>query len=163
MKKFFLLLVCFLCTVNLTSQTITQGDLTFLKDVSMLDFSFDFTEASIIGMSESEFAVYETDWDEDRPRYTGRFFEGLEGKLKSKLFVGSYPDAPYKAVMKVLNIQRKGTIQSLIIFTAKDSDEVLCIINLTGEGGTFGTHLNLIGDGMEASGEKLGILLRRNR
>lgn len=160
MRHLLILITSIVFAAGLQAQQIRQGSLTFLKDQTRLQFDIDFTQANIIGMSEKEYSAYETDWLKDRPRYTGRFYNALENQLEGKYFlIGRQPDATYKAVMQVEQINRDGTVYATIVFTPKDSDQVLCTVTLIGKGGTFGTHLNLIGDGMQNCGKQLGKLL----
>lgn len=162
MRYTFILIATLLFALNTQAQQIQQGDLAFLHDQTRLQFEFDFSQASIIGMSEEAYSAYEEDWLKDRPRYTGRFYNALENQLEGKYFlVGNQPAAAYEARMQVEQINRDGTIYATIVFTPKDNDHVLCTISLIGKGGTFGTHLNLIGDGMQSCGKQLGKLLRK--
>lgn len=111
-------------------------------------------------MSEEEFAAYEDDWFKDRPKYMGRFYNGFHDCTGMELFmIGSKIEADYKAVMDVLQITNKGTVYADVVFTAKDDDTKLCVIRIVGKGGTFGTTLNLIGDGMNNCGKQLGKIL----
>ncbi len=158
MKKFcFLLVVIFLLPFAASAQQLVQGNLSFLKGQTFLDCSVDFSQASILGMTEDEIAVQEEDWWKDRHNYVGRFYEGINSKLmKKSLFVGKHENASYRAELVVRQVEKNGNMLSeFVISSTENPEEILCKIVVSATGGRFGSFLNLLGDGMEHTGEIL--------
>lgn len=159
MKKICIILLAITLMPFFTSaQNIVLGNLAFLKGQNYVDFNVDFSQAGILGMSEKEIAVQEKDWWKDRHIYVGRFLESLNAKLNRKaLYVGKHENASYNMTLVARQVEKNGNILSEIIFTSKTNpDECLCKIIMNASGGTFGTFLNLLGDGMENTGKALG-------
>ena len=138
MKKFIivqLLLACFV--VCMTAQTVTKNELPKgLQNVRM-SFEVDFSQALILGMSESDFGKYEQDWYEDKPAIVRNFKAGTNVALGKSYGVGDYKDAKY--VVKV------------IVNTITDTGFMICDVDILDEGENVLFHLDHLTGGKEPS------------
>lgn len=143
----------------MTAQTIT-GSLKELASFGKANIEVDFSDASIHYMTEEEFAQYEQDWKKDKPEVIADFIEGVTDKLKGRLVVGTCLKTPFLLKVLVQNVTTKGDyICDVLVF---NEENVLATIkNVKADGGTIGSKLNLIKDGAEHTGEKLGKLFSR--
>lgn len=148
-----------LCTFScaMSAQTIT-GSLKEFALFGKANIEVIFADASIHGMQEEDFAVVERDWYKDKPEIVYDFIGGVAEKLKDRFTIGTRLNTPYKIKAYVQNISKKGDYTCDAIFF-KDEMEIASIKSIKADGGTFGTKLNLIKDGAEHTGEKLGKML----
>ena len=67
MKKLFVICLLLVCSMaNLSAQTVTKNTLPKnLKGVHM-NFEVDFSQAMILGKTETEYSEYEKDWNKDK-------------------------------------------------------------------------------------------------
>ena len=63
--KLFLSVLLICVSFSASSQVVSIGSLDEVKDVQRFRFEADFSEAIIHGLSVSDFAIYEPDWDKD--------------------------------------------------------------------------------------------------
>lgn len=160
--KFFTAAFFVLCSHCLFSQTITQGNMKFLKGESRLNCVIDYSETTITGFSEEEFKDWFATLDEDSTFYAKRFFSGVVNELGNRfLLVGNQPKAKYNAIIRIMQISPKGDVMAVCDFTLASSPDKLCSVQLTGDGGRIGTFMGLVGDGMNELGEHFGKFLRK--
>ena len=114
-----------------------------------------------IGRTLEGIAEYEPDWYKDQPRYEGRFIEGFEKKLNKrkidKILLLVSPDkydttinAALVVKVNIHSVDTNGNTKAVVEFIG--AEETQKTIVMRGEGGVFGTWLNLFGDGMESLG-----------
>lgn len=124
-----------------------------------------------IGRTIEGIAEYEPDWYKDQPRYEGRFLEGFEKKLVkrkiNKICLLVSPDeydatanAALVVKINIHSVDTHGNTKAIVEFSA---DETSKTIVMRGEGGVFGTWLNLFGDGMESLGENIVEYIYKNK
>lgn len=124
-----------------------------------------------IGRTIEGIAEYEPDWYKDQPRYEGRFLEGFEKKLVkrkiNKICLLVSPDeydatanAALVVKINIHSVDTHGNTKAVVEFCA---DETSKTIVMRGEGGVFGTWLNLFGDGMESLGENIVEYIYKNK
>ena len=150
-----------LCTFSfaMSAQTIT-GSLKEFALFGKANIEVIFADASIHGMQEEDFAAVERDWYKDKPEIVYDFIGGVAEKLKVRFTIGTRLSTPYQIKVYVQNISKKGDYTcDAIVF--KEDVEIASIKSIKADGGTFGTKLNLIKDGAEHTGEKLGKLLSK--
>lgn len=153
-------LLCISCCLYTSAQKIEKGNLDTLKNQNELQFEINYSQVSICGQNEEQFAQTEKDWYLDRPRYEGRLYEGINNYLTNNYFIVSNTiHSKYKATLYPILIDRKGNIKSRLEIVDTTTNNMVCIVSIYGEGGTFGTMLNLIGDGMQSTGKQIGLLL----
>lgn len=161
MKRFWLLALLFL-PITVSAQKITSGDLKFLKNETRLNTIIDFSKAQLVGDPEGGRTKLEAFLALDSTYLIQRFYDGVADELEGRYFlVGNQPDARYEAVIQVQQVAEKGKTWSMVEFSNRETKEVLCTVQLMGNGGHFGTFLNLWGDGLRDSGESFGELLRK--
>lgn len=125
-----------------------------------------------IGRTIEGIAEYEPDWYKDQPRYEGRFIKGFDEKrIKRKidkiclLVTPDKYDANAKAALVVKvnihSVDTNGNTTAIVEFVG--ADETPKTIVMRGKGGTFGTWLNLFGDGMESLGEDIVEYIYKNK
>ncbi len=159
MKRVLAISFLLLSAVTLQAQDFT-GSVEGLAREGKAKLVIDYSEALIHGMSEQEFAVYEQDWYDDKYEIMGKFQSSFAEELDDYLVCHRNVKSPFTIVVKVNKISKKGnTVLSMHIFEDDGSgneNEVATIIDLEGDGGTFGTKLNLIKDGAVSTGENAG-------
>lgn len=155
------LMLCALCGVSsmMSAQTVT-GSFKELASFGKANIEINFSDASIHSMTEEDFAEYEQDWSKDKPGVIADFIDGVTDKLKGGLVVGTRLKTPFLLKVLVQNITTKGDYTCDVV-VLNDEKEVAAIKTVKADGGTFGSKLNLIKDGAEHTGEKLGKLLSR--
>jgi len=147
-----------------SAQKIKSGDLKFLKNETMLSTKIDFSKAQLNGNTENGRTRLEAFLALDSAYIIQRFYDGVADELEDYYFlVGNQPEARYEAVIQVQLVAENGSTWSMVEFSDRETKEVLCTVQLMGNGGRFGTFLNLWGDGMRDSGENFGEFLRKNQ
>ena len=161
MRRSLILLVClFSLLSSLSAQKMTEGSLAPLKKGGKTKVILDFSDASIHGMTVEDFAVYEQDWEIDKPIIISKFMLGLGEKCPSIRF-GTELDGEITLLVKVLSINTKGDYACEAIIMNSQEEKIAHITDLNAKGGTFGSKLNLIKDGAEHTGKSLGKFLKR--
>jgi len=140
---------------------IEYGSLRELAKAGIANFEVDYSNAIIHGMSEEEFAEYELDWDKDMPQILAYFRSNLTDRAGEYLALVTKKEVPLTLRWVVLSINTKGDTQSELHVLNSEGVVLAKIIELNGEGGTFGSKLNLIKDGAKSSGKKAGSFLKR--
>lgn len=161
MKRF---IICLLAISPLFAQAqkIKSGNLDFLKGEWKLHTEIDFSQAQYVGDQGYGQAILNSVLESDSSALLKRFYTAVTDELDNRYFlVGNQPDAKYKAIMYVQQVTANGKVYSIFIFSPIDSDENLCTMEVIGDGGHFGTFLNLFGDGMKDAGEIFGKVLRK--
>lgn len=154
MKKLSLVILFAIFSTFAFGQTFS-GSLAGLASAGRAKVSIDFSEASIHGMSEEEFQVYEKDWIKDLPLIKRKFIGALSNKLNGAILVGTSVKSDYSINVIVYSISTKGNYVCDVIINVGEN-EVAKIQGIKADGGTFGSKLNLIKDGAEHTGEQLG-------
>ncbi len=160
MKKVFLVVAVLLISGLAIKAQVFQGDFSVLKDLSRVRMEFDFSQADIHGMTEEEFANYESDWLTDKPEVLARFLDECNKKCGNVIYVGKYKDSPYCIRILVHTITIKGDYDIDAILEDNEGKILGSILSIRERGGKFGTKLNLIKDGAEHTGELTGTLLK---
>lgn len=162
MKRYLLLLCAVVAWMPYAeAQILQEGSLEVLRGETMVNFEADYSKASIMNMTEEEFATYEQDWEKDKPEIVSRISHGIEKSLDQKILFGRFPKADYTLRWEVLHINKKGDTISKVYVVNKQGDVCAVVADVRGDGGTFGSKLNLIKDGASESGEKFGKYLRK--
>lgn len=162
MKKSLLLaVISIVFAFNSNAQEIEKGTLQSLKGQKKVNFVVDYSKTSFNGKNEKSFSEYETDWYKDKTEVISYIIDGVLKEVKDYILIGEYPDAEYTLTLYPDLIERKGDTEAHAELTDK-SGNVLCVIeDIEGEGGTFGTKLNLIKDGSKEIGANFGKFLKK--
>ena len=105
MKKLFVICLLLVCSMaNLSAQTVTKNTLPKnLKGVHM-NFEVDFSQAMILGKTETEYSEYEKDWNKDKETIVRNFRVATNLAIGKSYKVGEYKDATYVIKVKVNTI-----------------------------------------------------------
>ena len=159
MKKLIISIVLLATTICANAQKISSS-LDGLSTQKFLNVAVDFSEASIHGMCEEDFAELETDWEKDKPSIIAKIISNMSEKLEGRFVFGLKKPESYTLKIHVNTISIKGNFNFDVIVLKADGQEEAKIENLNAKGGTFGSALNLIGDGAEQSGKVIAKILK---
>lgn len=153
------------CITNLNSQNLDHAIL----------IVFNYENGIYRGVFEDEVINTEGDWYVDRPRYENEFLEEFNKLISKKggnprMGVICTPEyltelgnisAPIIKI-EILTIDNKGNLTASVILQNINNPKLESSPKIFKcEGGTFGTWLNLVGDGMEALGSAVGNYVRK--
>ena len=132
----------------------------------MIIISIEYKNGVYKGKLEAELALDEEDWYIDRSRYESRFYNNLSERLKkiriNKPILVRTPEQfaeiedlyNYGIIVDIKSVDGKGNVYAHVTLINKKSNiKETKLINA--EGGTFGTWLNLFGDGMASLGVQI--------
>ncbi len=155
--------ILLLLPLALSAQKIKSGSLAFLKEEKSLNIIFDVSKARMMGASNESESMIIPLWNTDSTLLMKRFYYGVKDELEKRYFIfGDVPEANYKAVFHIQQVGNDGTVYSVVEFSPNKGDEILCTVEMVGNGGRLGTFLSLVGDGFDDLGETMGKLLKRN-
>lgn len=162
MRKIVFASLLLICAVYANAYNM-QGDLNFMKKQSKLHLIADFSHTQILGVEGAQLSEWKATLGEDSTLYIKRFYNGVVDGLENRfLLVGDQPNAEYKVLMTIEQVDTKGTVYATFVFTPmNDDNNILCTLQMVGKGGHIGTFLNLFCDGMRSLGEDFGELLRK--
>ena len=144
------------------AQRLEVGPLDVLKGERNVNVNIDYSNATIMHMSEEEFAEYEDDWDDDQPIIFGCFLENANRALDDILYLTKTNKANYTLHWVIFSIDTKGNIRSDVYLENNDGEVLAIIEGVNGEGGMFGTKLNLIKDRAQDASKQLGKFLAKH-
>lgn len=160
MKKLFITVsILVLVSISGFAQKIQEGSLNAIKGCDKINLEVDYSSAIIHGRTEADFAIYEEDWYKDKPGIIELIREGIEDKNQKITITYNFKSIPTIRVI-VDKITSKGDTNCHAEIIDAEGSVVCKIVNIFGEGGTFGTNLNLIKDGSSSVGECLGKFLK---
>lgn len=132
MKKIILLFAVVLFALSLQAQVVTVNEMSSIKPGSKINYFIDFSQASIMGMTETDFSNYEKDWQDDKPSIKGKFLKGVNFKLDDVLRLGTYKDSPYTLKIIVTTITDLGNIICDASLINSDGKELFHVKNISG-------------------------------
>lgn len=153
-----ILMISFVMTGH--SQVVSSGSLDVLRGQGRVNVDLDFSEASIHGMDEESFAIYESDWDRDKDEIKLAFI-GEALTTCNNLILGTFSNAEYTIKVIVLSITPKGDYFCKANVLNKSGDVLATIDGIRANGGKIGSKLNLIKDGAKHTGESFGKFLSK--
>lgn len=156
--KFILISTILLLSYNEVMAQSVKGIFTDIKDVRRYKFEADFSQASIHGLVECDFAVYEPEWNNDLSQVILKFTSSATEELSNYgVLISPNIESDYKMIWKVFSISKKGNVVSdVVIINCATGETIIQLSDINAKGGTFGSKMNLIGDGAIHAGEKLG-------
>lgn len=159
MKRFLLSFLLLTASICINAQTVT-GSLDGLFSQKYLNVIVDYSEASIHGMCEDDFSELETDWQKDKPSITAKVIANLSEKIGGRFIFGLKKPESYSLKIHVNSISIKGNFNFDVFILNADGKEEAKIEGFKAKGGTFGSALNLIGDGAEQTGKVIAKFLK---
>jgi ribosomal protein L11 methylase PrmA len=182
MKKTLLLLCTVLLTVSTPVESLfAQTEkldkkerkerrelLMSLKNEKEINVIIDFFNTNIHGKRESDFVYIEDiSTEEDwatlwQTEYKPSLFRDLLGEYNSQMFdygyrvkFGNFENAKYQIRLVVTSIMENGTTYLKVYVEQREQQKILCSFIIIGNGGTFGSKINLMGDGFKRAGKEL--------
>lgn len=142
MKKVLLSIIALLCSIVAFSE-------------NRLQIVIDYKNGIYQGYTYDKIIMEEKDFLKDKHRYEGRFYEEFQNNYKGVAYIPDVvnEDEPVLKI-EILQVTRKGDLQANVIY----GDQTTTV---QAEGGTFGTFLNLFGDGMEHLGKQVGKWMKK--
>lgn len=150
MKKLFLILALTLICTELKAQDLGQ-----LKNETRLNVMIDYSDVLINGLTIEEFEQTENDWVKDAPSIYSKFIDAFNKKVKY-LVGGKIKKSVYTLNVHPLVIKRNGDTEAYFTISDVNGNEYYRSQEIKASGGTFGSQLNLMGDGMKSLGKKIG-------
>ena len=136
-----------------------------LQNEKEIDVSIKFSQAIIHGKSEADFVYIEDvsseeDWitlweNEYKPGLFRVFLEAFNTYMFDagyKIRFGSFEQSQYQIKLIVSSISENGSVLMSGFINNRDQEATLCELTIIGNGGTFGTIINLMGDGFKRAG-----------
>ena len=136
-----------------------------LQNEKEIDVSIKFSQAIIHGKSEADFVYIEdvsseedwiTLWENE---YKPGLFRDLLGSFNNYMFdygyrvrFGSFEQSKYQIKLIISSISENGSVLMSGFINNRDQEATLCELTIIGNGGTFGTIINLMGDGFKRAG-----------
>ncbi len=161
MKNLLLLASFAMLCLGANAQKIVSGSLSPVKNAEKINFVVDYSKTSFNGKNEAAFSEYEEDWQKDKPEVIDYILAGVRDNLKGKISFGEFADAEYTLTIYPIEIERKGDTEAEATITDKQGNVICSMKDFEGEGGTFGTKLNLIKDGAKELGQNVGKFLKK--
>lgn len=161
MKKLILIVSVLFASVVASVQTATlTGSFDALKEENLLDAEIDFDKGVYKLIPVEEFVNVTPDWEKIKEETTDRFFQGLNKTLKltHKAAVKTGRQN-FTIEVEIINVDDKGNTISNVQVTDSEGKAIAKIEHLYGKGGRYGTFSNLMGDGLESTGEKIGRMI----
>ena len=159
-------MLCF-TSVNLSAQKLVSGSLASLAGESSVLCEIDFSE----GVYDSEkfdlnelIADVGDDWEKDSKEVLAKFRRSSNDKLESigLILVRTATDKTnYKMVVVPQKVDDDGEVYLKILFYKIGEDKEVAEVSLNANGGTFGSFMNLFGDGMTNAGSKFGKWMKK--
>ena len=103
MKKVLFIILLLTCANSFAQKITVEGSFEAIKDYPTLKVEMEFQE--ILGMSVEDFAVYETDWEKDKPEIIDNFLTSAAENIQGLLFNPNF-NTPYTLRIIVSSITR---------------------------------------------------------
>lgn len=164
MKKILLILAILNYSVICTAQEITKNDLKSINMGAKIYFDIDYSDAVIMGLSESDFANYEQDWVKDKTAVELSFLRGVNNKVDEIYNIGALKDADYALTVIVKSITNKGYLICDAKITDKSGKVYFYVININSGSKSKlipGTNLSKIKASSLFAGRSLGKIMKK--
>ncbi len=165
MKKYLLLAGLLLCCIPSMAQKLTSGSLEPVFAQDKLNVTFDFSQASIDGIRESSLLNVggdrAKDWAEGKENICTKFMLAMLPIVDNVISIGRFDDAPYTLVFIPKTFDDDGEVRGDAKVVDADGNVIAVISKINGDGGRWGTYMNLCGDAMEKAGTNVGRFLIR--
>ena len=144
----------------LTTTMFAKG-LGFLKNEARVDMKLNYSEAVIAGYEESNILTFEKDWEKDQAVLFAKMVGPYNDKLGETLPAGNFTNANYTIEVRPTVIQKNGNIVGYFVVVNAEGTELYRSQKFSAKGGTFGTFLNLVGDGMKSTGKVIANMVKK--
>ena len=136
-----------------------------LQNEKEIDVSIQFSQAIIHGKNEADFVYLEDVASEEdwvklwENEYKPGLFHDFLGSFNNYMFndgyrvrFGSFEQSKYQIRLIVSSISEKGSVYINVFIKERGQEEALYELTAYGDGGTFGSKINLMGDGFKRAG-----------
>ena len=158
------LLAATVMILQAAAQTVTTSNLSREMRGAKINFKMDFTNAEIYGMTESEFAEYEKDWNSDNPTIVRNCRKAVGLTVRKLYDIGTHKGAAYTLSVIVTKVTDEGFIICNATLTDSKGTVLFSVEDLTGGNEpTFspGTKLAKMKVWSALVGRKLGSILKK--
>lgn len=107
------------------------------------------------------FVELETNWEEGYKELTAKFLAESNDKLNGRLILSAKKQTDLKLVVKVEKVDNDGETYGKLYLYDKNNEVIAISSKIHGEGGRWGTQLNLMGDAIQRVGKQVGSFLLR--
>lgn len=153
MRTLYLLTLLFFAFLSgASAQTGALNDLINSKNVNL---SVDFSNASIHNLNEDDFAAYEPAYQPKKHEVISKLAEEFNDNKKIGFVLGYFPKALFTIKIEVISISLKGDVICNASVIDSHGCTMATISDIHGKGGSFGTKMNLMGDGFASTGKAL--------
>lgn len=126
--------------------------------INKVRIEIDYQQGVYYGHTFEDIVVLEEDFLNDQMRYESRFMDGMEKSFAGAALISDEPREGFETVhITILNVNSKGRLTAEV----RCGNLIETFSNL--KGGTFGTWINLFGDGMESLGRAVGLWLNADK
>jgi len=164
MKKSFLIFLTAVISVSGYGQKLKSGSFDGIFSEGRINVKIDYSKAMINGYTEEELLDSEIemgkDWKNGKPEVNQKFIFALNEKAGKNVSIGSYKNTKYTIVYYPLTIDKDGDQKAYATVVDENGETILETAEFKASGGHIGTFMNLVGDGMDSAGERLGYFFR---
>jgi hypothetical protein len=165
MKKFFLLAGLLLCFLPSNAQKLVSGSLEPVFKEKKLNVVIDYSQAVIDGVKESSLlnvgGERAKDWIEGKDELLSKFLLAMLPIVDQHVSVGRFEDAKYTFTFYPKSIDEDGEVRGDAAVTDAEGNEVAVITKINGDGGRWGSFINLCGDSFTRAGTSVGKFMDR--
>jgi hypothetical protein len=165
MKKFLLAIFVLSLCIPSNAQKLMSGSLEPVFKAKQLNVTIDFSQALIDGIKESSLINVggdrAKDWLEGKDELLSKFLLAMLPIVDQNLTVGRFDDAEYTLTFFPKTIDDDGEVRGDAAITDSEGNEVAVITKINGDGGRWGSFMNLCGDSFTKAGEKVGRFLNK--
>lgn len=168
MKKYLILALALCLSLAANAQKVTSGSVATIFQEQTLNVTFDFSQAVIDGIKEATLlnvgGERARDWQEGKEDICSKFILAMVPIVDQVITVGNYPDAAYTLVFIPKTFDDDGEVRGDAKVVDKDGNVIAVITKINGDGGRWGSYMNLCGDSMTKAGEQVArFLVRESR
>lgn len=149
-KRMMLVALISLLMMPIMAQRVTEGSFRSLKGETTVQVAIDYSEAMIKGMTLEDYAVYEERWEQGKKEILVKFVDELNDRMQGRMVATISNKPRYLLVAHVVYVDGDGNTQGYITLQDANGKTVAKAVGFRGKGGKFGTHINLMGDGIES-------------
>lgn len=173
MKKLFLFIMIAMVGMTANAQKTLEGSFPNLAGQRKIDFSVDYSQMTIDNKSIHEWLEFrqaqQPDYDaqheldeELKPQIQDNIVEQVNKKLDKKgIFLAKTDECQYAIVAMPQNVAKKGNNVTKFLLKEKATGNTVAVVEVKGDGGTFGSMSNLWGDGFKDTGKKFGAFIAK--
>lgn len=161
--KTLLFLIPLLCiSTALSAQKVESGSFDRLAKSSdnVINVRIDYSDARINNMTFEDFVAIEGSWEAGYNTIMEKFLKEANDKLKD-FFLSYSRESGLKLVIKVDKVDKDGETYGKLYLYDENGEVIAIASKINGEGGRWGSQLNLMGDAAANMGSQIGKFLHK--